>query len=498
MTTESDSPSSPHQSSDTIVKKSSSSDDKTQQRPSKDDATRVKPSPRQSHQTSDQTRPHQNPPKTIDETQLSDAPITKIDPMERTPRPTGEDFRELEVGSVIRERFVLREELGRGGMGAVYRALDLVKKDANDDNPYVALKLLSGDFRNHPHAFITLQREAKKTQELAHPNIVTAYDFDRDDDVVFLTMEQLSGSPLIDIIKGKTERVLDYKTSINVIIQIARGLAYAHEKGIVHSDLKPANLFLTDDGVLKILDFGIARAVNQKIYGDHFDAGALGALTMSYASPEMIRSESPHPSDDIYALGIIACELLGGFHPFDRKDAQSAFTERLSPKIPEIRNPFLRRCIVQCLSLERNSRIESGAVFLKRFNNAASAPKRIATFVSIGVIALVLNFAYIQSIEVESIPFSSLPPLQQQAFKRFIQEGNTALKFQDLQGAVVYFNSAYEIHQTNDDIQKARESIRVIFQEQLNASKDEKTLSDYKAQIEQLKAYPAFKELSLP
>ncbi len=429
------------------------------------------------------------------ETLVSDEPITKIERMERTPRPEPGNFREIDVGSVIRDRFVLKEELGRGGMGAVYRALDLVKKEANDDYPYVAIKLLSGDFRNHPHAFVTLQREAKKTQDLAHPNIVTVYDFDREDSVVFLTMEHLSGSPLIDIIKGKTEKVLSYKESLNIIVQIARGLAYAHEKGIVHSDLKPANLFLTDDGVIKILDFGIARAANQKLYNDSFDAGQLGALTLTYASPEMIRFEPPDPSDDIYALGIIACELLGGFHPFDRKDGDTAYKQKLSPKIPEIRNPFLRKCITECLSLERTSRVESGRVFLRRFNNAVSAPRRIATVVGIAVIAVIINFAYIQTIEVDSVPFKSLPVEQQQQFHKFIQEGHTALKFQDLQEAVVKFNSAFEIHSSHNDIKDAKKEIRDIFRNNLENAKDDKTRTFFEAQFEELKEYPAFQDI---
>lgn len=435
------------------------------------------------------------PKRNVEETLVSDEPITKIERMERTPRPEPGNHREIDVGSVIRDRFVLSDELGRGGMGAVYRALDLVKKEANDDYPYVAIKLLSGDFRNHPHAFVTLQREAKKTQDLAHPNIVTVYDFDREDSVVFLTMEQLSGDPLIDIIKGKTDKVLSYRESLKVIVQIARGLAYAHEKGIVHSDLKPANLFLTDDGVVKILDFGIARAANQKLYSDSFDAGQLGALTMTYASPEMIRFEPPHPSDDIYALGIIACELLGGFHPFDRKDADTAYKDKLSPKIPEIKNPFLRKCITECLSLERSSRIESGAVFLRRFNTAVSAPRRIGTIAGIAILAALFNFIYIQTIDVEAVPFKSLPKEQQQQFHKYIKEGYTALKFQDLQEAVVKFNSAFEIHANNGEIKDAKKDILKIFSNNLSNAKDEKSKEFFEAQVEELKAYPAFKEI---
>ncbi|WP_086929271.1 serine/threonine-protein kinase [Agarilytica rhodophyticola] len=426
--------------------------------------------------------------------ELADAPITKIERMERTPRPTG-SHREIDVGSVIRDRFVLQEVLGRGGMGAVYRALDLIKKEAGDDKPYIAIKLLTGGFRDHPHAFVTLQREARKTQELAHPNIVTVYDFDREEDVVYLTMEQLSGAPLIDVIKGKTNKFLDDKEKLDIIEQIAKGLAYAHTKGIVHSDLKPANIFLTDDGVIKILDFGIARAANKELYQDSFDAGQLGALTLSYASPEMIRFEPPHPCDDIYALGIIICEIMGGPHPFDRKDAKTAFEEKLSPKIPEIKNPFLKKCLLDTLSLERDSRIPDASVFLKRFNNANSAPKRIASITAIIVLAIIANFFYIQTIEVESVPFSSLPKEQQTQFYELLEQGNTALKFKDMQGAVAKFNSAFEIHGTNDDIKKAKKKVVAIFKENLDKAGDEKSKEFLKSQLNDLKRYPAFADL---
>ena len=466
-----------------------SDDEATVVTPAKDDATQVMPAP----EDDDATALTQSGGM---DTELSDAPITKIERMERTPRPSAANHRVIDIGSTIRGRFVMKDVLGRGGMGAVFRALDLIKREAGDDNPYVAIKLLAGDFREHPHAFVTLQREAKKTQELAHPNIVTVYDFDREDDVVYLTMEQLSGAALIDVIKGKTDVVLDYKKKLDIIEQIARGLAYAHSKGIVHSDLKPANLFLTEDGVLKILDFGIARAVSSELYQDSFDAGELGALTLSYASPEMIRFEPPHPSDDIYALGIIICELLGGFHPFDRKDAKSAFDEKCTPKLPETKNPFLKKCIQQTLALERKDRTEDASVFLKKFSSATATPKRLATIVAIGTIAIVANFFYIQTIEVETIPFKELPETQQLAFHQLIQEGNTALKFQDIQEAVVKFNSAYEIHTGHKDIEQARKKIFTIFQDNMKNATDEKSRAFYQSQLQDLQRYPAFSDIT--
>ena len=162
----------------------------------------------------------------------------------------------IDIGDTIKNRFVLDDLLGKGGMGCVYRALDLRKKEAGDNKPYIALKLLGDDFKHHPHALITLQREARKTQELAHPNIVTVYDFDRDGDLIYLTMEELKGKSLDELL-ADSKITLSLKQKLDILQQIAQGLTYAHSKGIVHSDLKPANIFITDKNVVKILDFGI-------------------------------------------------------------------------------------------------------------------------------------------------------------------------------------------------------------------------------------------------
>ncbi|MFC6755164.1 protein kinase domain-containing protein, partial [Halorubrum tibetense] len=112
-------------------------------------------------------------------------------------------------GDVIKERFIIEKVLGQGGMGIVCKAVDLRKVEAEDQQPHVAIKLLSHEFSKHADAFKSLQRETKKTQSLAHPNIITVYDFDRDNDTIFMTMEVLDGHPLDDILKGKTDVVLD-------------------------------------------------------------------------------------------------------------------------------------------------------------------------------------------------------------------------------------------------------------------------------------------------
>lgn len=404
----------------------------------------------------------------------------------------------LKPGTVIRKRFVIQKTLGAGGMGAVYRALDLRKQEAGDDDAYIAIKLLAGAFQHHKEAFVTLQREAKKTQVLAHPNIVTVYDFDRQDDLIYLTMEELKGYSLSDYIKGKADRKLSQKESISIIDQLAKGLSYAHSKGIVHCDLKPANIFITDKGVAKILDFGIARAANEELYQDSFDAGKLGAMTFSYASLEMIESKSPHPSDDIYALGIIACELLDGSHPYGRKDAKTVKTKNIKAKKLAIKNPFLRKCLLSAVAVQREHRTGDASAFLKKFHRSRNAPRNLSLGALLLAIGVSANALYIQTIEPELVPFDSLSTEQQDSFHNLIAEGNRALSFNDMQGAVVHFNNAFLIHETHDDIVNAQERIFALFNAAITKAKDEDERQFYQSQLDALSAYPAFESGNSP
>jgi serine/threonine protein kinase len=232
------------------------------------------------------------------------------------------------TGDVLNDRFVLEECIGAGGMSTVYKALDRRKLEADDRNPYVAVKVLNVEFRAHPDSLIALQREAKKSQSLAHPNIVRVYDFDRDGATVYMTMEYLAGKSLAKVLRAPGFQGLEEAEALHILEDVARALIFAHENGIVHSDFKPANIILTDNGKVKVIDFGIARAFQRPDDSDaeatRFDPGSLGALTPTYASPEMLEHGVPDPRDDVYALACIAYEMLTGRHPYGRMQATEA------------------------------------------------------------------------------------------------------------------------------------------------------------------------------
>ncbi|QAU34942.1 serine/threonine protein kinase [Janthinobacterium sp. 17J80-10] len=275
------------------------------------------------------------------------------------------------VGDTLNGRFVLEECIGFGGMGTVYKALDLRKLEASDRKPYIAIKVLNVQFRGHPKSLIALQREARKAQTLAHPNIVTVYDFDRDGSMVYLTMEYLSGKPLSQILRAPGFTGLPFAEVLHIVTGISRALAYAHERGFVHCDLKPANVFLLDKGEVKVIDFGISRVFHKTEEDSEatvFDAGSLGGLTPAYASPEMIEHLDPDPRDDIYALACITYELLTGKHPFDRTSATQARNAGMRPQRPASVGSRQWRAIKAALAFERNSRTPSVTEFLRELS----------------------------------------------------------------------------------------------------------------------------------
>jgi serine/threonine protein kinase len=291
--------------------------------------------------------------------------------------PDEEGERIKGVGDTLNGRFVLEHCIGFGGMGTVYKALDLRKLEASDRMPYIAIKVLNVQFRGHPKSLIALQREARKAQVLAHPNIVSVYDFDRDGQMVYLTMEYLSGKPLSHLLRASGFKGLPYAEAMHIVKGMGTALAYAHEQGFVHCDFKPANVILTDAGVVKVIDFGIAR-VFQKAEVDAdatvFDPGSLGALTPAYASLEMLEHRAPDPRDDIYGLACITYELLTGRHPYDRLPASQVHGTTVKVPPPANLNGKQWRALKAALSIEREARTPSVALFLKQLGGEAKAP----------------------------------------------------------------------------------------------------------------------------
>ncbi len=325
---------------------------------------------------SKQDREHQ-PATTVRRHELGGSVLTPLSPDASGQLPT------------LRQRFQLIARLGQGGMSQIYKARDLLRVEVGDHDPYLAVKFPGEEFGKDPRAFFVLQQEARKLQRLSHPNIVTVYDFDRDDGVIFMTMEFLDGRPLsrladLEEALGKTFDRAD------LILQIAEGLRYAHEEGVIHSDLKPDNIFVTQQGRIKIIDFDIARHSSETVT-ESYDPGILGAMTPRYASAEIIVGGSqPDPRDDIYALGLIASELLTGQHPYQGKHAFDAYQHKQSPLRMRGLRWFQRAAIGKAIKLVRGRRTATAEQFIDEFSGRRARRWRI--IVSVVLLIILVGF----------------------------------------------------------------------------------------------------------
>lgn len=353
---------------------------------------------------------------------------------------------------VLKERFVLLELLGAGGMGNVYLAKDLLREEMEDNDPYVAIKVLNDECRQLPGALQSLQREAKKAQALSHPNIVTVYDFDRDDQTAFITMEYIAGDALKDVLR-KTKRMPSDK-AISVVNRIARGLAYAHQQGFVHADIKPANIFLAHDGTVKILDFGIAKAFTEATKEKKrslADDLTEGALTPAYASLEMLDGQQALPSDDVYALSCMAYEMIAGRHPFVGEDGLPMPADvakgagaRVEPLRGVGRRPMA--AIRKGLAFDRVNRFENAGEFIDAIK-PRNLKKDLMLLGSAAVLTGVLLLGVNHGLQQIVPSVGSLKP-ELHVVAEAIVEGDGFLQNGDVDMAHRLYSQAWEV--TND------------------------------------------------
>lgn len=269
----------------------------------------------------------------------------------------------IPLGTVIKDRYRLVAHLGAGGIGQVFNAVDL-------QDPYegsVTLKIVAVNLKHEPYALEALKTAVQHSQRLDHPNIVRVYDIDQHEDRVFITMEPLRGRWLSGMVREVRHQGMAYEAAWPIIEGIANGLAYAHARGIVHSDLSPHAVFIAEDGTAKIMGFGLVHAVpasNESL--DVLDTLTLRAYTEAYTADVWAQQGAPHPADDLYPLGVIAYEMLAGAHPFQRCSLAVARQKRLScPPIGRL-NRRARKLIERCMSFERDVRPKDGSSFLKR------------------------------------------------------------------------------------------------------------------------------------
>ena len=278
--------------------------------------------------------------------------------------PDASPATQVQVGSVLRDRFLLQEKVSGGSMGAVYKALDRRLAEAGTEQSSVAIKILSPELAQDGHALRALQQEAAKTRCLVHPNIVRFIDLDRDDELYFLILEWLEGRTLADILDSADARSIDLEASFRIVRQIGDALDYAHRCGIVHADIKPGNIMIMPNGDAKLFDFGVAR-VRQKQGESDFDPGVLGALTPAYSSMQVLGGEEPVASDDVFSLGCLLYRLIAGYRVFGPRNAAEASQEGMKPQRPQNLSDDQWKALKKALSYSRVTRFASVSEFVE-------------------------------------------------------------------------------------------------------------------------------------
>jgi eukaryotic-like serine/threonine-protein kinase len=277
-------------------------------------------------------------------------------------------------GQIFGDRYELDEELGSGGMATVYRGTDRVLGRT------VAVKVLAPNYARD-QAFVTrFRREAQNAARMNHPGVVNVYDTGSDNGTHYIVMEHVQGRTLSEILK--TEGRLMPERAAEIAEAVAAALSFAHEQGIVHRDIKPANIMITTSGEVKVMDFGIARALTS---GDTLTQTATVLGTATYLSPEQAQGEPVDARSDIYSLGVVLYEMLAGQPPFSGDSAVSVaykhvreeppLPSRLEPGIPT----SLEAVTMKALAKNPNNRYQSAEEMRADLHRARSGQRVLAT-----------------------------------------------------------------------------------------------------------------------
>ena len=295
--------------------------------------------------------------------------------------------------------------LGAGGMGEVFRARDprLGRE--------VAVKVLPGSFSSDPERLKRFEQEARAAGVLNHPNVTAVYDIGTHDGAPYVVQELLEGETLRTRLSGGA---LPVRKAVEYAIQIAHGLAAAHEKGIVHRDLKPENIFVTRDGRVKILDFGLAKLTQAEPAGQQTNVPTATAGTepgvvlgtLGYMSPEQVKGKPADQRSDMFSFGAILHEMLSGTRAFHRDSAAETMSAILREEPPDLSatnknvQPGLERIVRHCLEKNPEERFQSArdmAFDLEALSGTSGAPAITAVpgpssrrFLSAGVAAAVM------------------------------------------------------------------------------------------------------------
>lgn len=269
---------------------------------------------------------------------------------------------DLNIGRKLDGRYEITELIGMGGMAHVYKALDLM------ENKVVAVKILKNEYAESEEFLRRFRNESKAIAVLSHPNIVKIFDVGFSDEINFIVMEYIDGITLKEFMEQ--QNVLRWKDAMFFITQVLRALQHAHDRGIVHRDIKPQNIMLFSDGTIKVMDFGIARF--SRIDGKTISDKTIGSV--HYISPEQARGDFTDERSDLYSVGVMLYEMLTGKKPYDGENAVAVALMHMqeTPAAPRDLNPSVPEAIEEIIihAMERNpsKRYQSASEMIKDFD----------------------------------------------------------------------------------------------------------------------------------
>lgn len=271
-------------------------------------------------------------------------------------------------GRLLGNRYEILENIGNGGMATVYKAKCHVL------NRYVAVKVLRDEFTTDEEFVKRFNTEAQSAASLTHPNIVSVYDVGSEGDIHYIVMELIKGKTLKEIINE--DGALSWKWSVNVAIQIASALETAHKNNIIHRDIKPHNIIITEDGIAKVTDFGIAKAVSNST----ITAFGTTIGSVHYFSPEHARGGYTDAKSDLYSLGVVLYEMVTGQVPFNADTPVSVALKHMQeiPKEPMELNPNVPKAIndiiMKAMQKDTNLRYQNATEMLRDLSKALKNP----------------------------------------------------------------------------------------------------------------------------
>ena len=282
--------------------------------------------------------------------------------------------REVAIGDVLRNRYRVVGVLGRGGMGTVFEAMDEYRIDLPTTSQRLAVKVLHSAVAHREELLAELQREFQHLQLLSHPNVVRVHEFDRDGDIAFFTMEFLNGALLSRVLNARKGIALARAHALAIMRDSGAALAHAHSRGVVHGDINPQNIFITNGGELRVLDFGASHTMLRDGWTLGGESSAREPVaTPGYASCQLLEGQYPDARDDVFAFACVAYLLLSGRHPFPNRTALQACTQNLRPPRPPGITGHQWSVLREGLRWEREQRPADIGEWLDRFGLAGAA-----------------------------------------------------------------------------------------------------------------------------